>query len=356
MSKKSYDVIIIGAGAAGSSVAKALAKKDKRVALVERDRLGGTCLNYGCDPTKALLHAAHTHYNMRRAARFGLRAENVHFDWHAVQQRVSGLINNIRGGSHEDALDKQRQRGIDVYLDCATFKSPHELRVGASVLEGAQFVLAMGNTARIPEIRGLRETGFLTHREAIWLNSLPRRLGIIGGGPQGVEFAQMFSRFGVKVTVFQNGPRILPEDDAELAGNLADYLRMEGIQLHCNAPVTRVETTEDGKRIYWEHENQTNTTDVDEILLAAGRMPELDALHLDAAGVEYYEKGVVVDDELRTNVPHIWAAGDITGMYPFTHVASREASVLVHNLTSATLRKMDYHAVPWATFTEPALA
>ena len=205
----SYDLLIIGAGAAGSSAASDARKEGRRVALVERNLLGGTCLNYGCDPTKTLLHTARLLYQARNASGYGLRIPQAQADWRQVLARVQQVIQQLRGGTDEEASAQLARQGIDVLHGEASFVTPHELSVGSQSIVAERIIIATGCETVVPPIEGLRETGYITNVQAVSLPNLPRRLAIIGGGAIGIEFAQMFQRFGVEVTVLERGPQCL---------------------------------------------------------------------------------------------------------------------------------------------------
>jgi pyruvate/2-oxoglutarate dehydrogenase complex dihydrolipoamide dehydrogenase (E3) component len=358
-STEKYDLIVIGAGAAGSTAAETALSMGAKVALIERDKLGGTCLNYGCDPTKTLLYAARRLHEARHAEPYGLRIPKAEADWGAVQAHVRDVIREIRGGSHTSALASLRSKGLHVRIGVARFVSPHEITVAGETLRADAFVIATGTEAAVPEIEGLTEAGFITNREAVSLPELPRSMAVVGAGPIGLEFAQMFSRFGVDVTVLDRNEVPLPTEDRELAEALCGLLGKEGIKIvtnvepHCSPPEAG------GKKIKWKQEGgRSQSLVVDEILVATGRKPSLGPLHLEAAGVEAGEEGIKADDHLRTGVAHIWAAGDITGGPQFTHVASLQGKIAARNALGSGGKPEGYDGslVPWVTYTDPELA
>jgi len=356
MKTKSYDLIVIGGGAAGSTAARLAARGGRKVALIEREKLGGTCLNYGCDPTKALLHAAQRLHQARNAAPYGLDISTPAFDWDKVLARVEGLISDIRGGSHEDAVANQQRRGIDVYLEEAVFTGPRQVRAGGATLEAPRVLLATGTRPAVPDLPGLREAGFITNEQACLLRPFPERLAILGGGPVGVEFAQIYRRFGAEVLLLEAGPRILLRDDAELAGMLQESLTREGVQFACNATMGGVGVEGGRKRISWKDSSGAKHFDADEILVATGRKPNTDMLQLERAGIACKDGAIQVDACMRTSAEGVFAVGDVTGRFPFTHVASSQAKLVVQNLDRKDPHAFDYHALPWATYTDPALA
>ncbi len=230
-------------------------------------------------------------------------------------------------------------------------------RVNGEILNGKRFLIATGTTAFIPEIEGLAESGYITNVEAVSLPELQKRLVVIGGGPIGLEFAQMFSRFGVHVTVFEREKQPLPREDNELAMALCSQLKTEGIRLEFGAEVRCGETNKLGKHIHiLGAKGEQEDLVTDQILMAVGRRPTLNSLNLDEAGVQFTEKGIPTNPTLRTNLAHIWAAGDITSQYQFSHVAADQGRLVAHNIFARKPRAFDDRIIPWVTFTDPELA
>jgi dihydrolipoamide dehydrogenase len=357
MVKNEYDLIVIGAGGAGSTAASHAAKMGKRVALIERDKLGGTCLNYGCDPTKTLLHTAHLLYHAQHASNLGLSFPKTGADWTRVQAHVRQVLETIRGGTPAQANAGIAAQGIDLFMGEASFQSAHELRVNGQTLQSKRFILATGTIPFIPEIEGLSQTGYITNEEAVALPKLPERLVVLGGGPIGLEFAQLFSRFGVQVTVLERSQQLLPREDRELALALCSQLEAEGIRLEFGAEMRCGESDQRGKHIHIRCQDGSEEELVaDQLLVAVGRRPALDTLNLEAAGVLFTPEGIPTNASLRTNVPHIWAAGDITSQYQFTHVAADQGELVAKNVFAKKPRAFDEHVIPWVTFTDPELA
>jgi pyruvate/2-oxoglutarate dehydrogenase complex dihydrolipoamide dehydrogenase (E3) component len=357
MPQTEYDLLVIGAGAAGSTAASTAAEQGHRVALIERDRLGGTCLNYGCDPTKALLHVAHLLYHAQHSEHYGLDIPSAAANWDRVEGYVKKVVNTIRGGTHEEAKTNIEAQGIDLFMGEAHFVSPHEVAVGDQALRAKRIIIATGSAPVIPECEGVQETGFITNVEAVSLPKLPKSLAIIGGGPIGIEFAQLFHRFGVEVTVLEQAPALLSKDDQELADRLCGLLGNEGIRLETNVDLRRAERASDGKRLTIRcGDKDEEILVVEEVLLATGRKPRYDTLHPDKAGIETNEDGMVVSDTLRTSVAHIWVAGDVARDFPFTHVAAAQANLAIHNAFADEAQAWNRHAIPWVTYTDPELA
>jgi pyruvate/2-oxoglutarate dehydrogenase complex dihydrolipoamide dehydrogenase (E3) component len=353
----SYDLLVIGAGPAGGGAAHAAAATGRRVALVERDKVGGTCLNYGCDPTKALLHTARLLHQARHAEPYGLRIRAAEADWPAVQSGVRAMVEQMRGGSEAQVREEMAEKGIDLLHGEARFVGAHEVSVGGQVIYADQIIIAAGSAPAVPDVPGLRDAGFITNKEAVYLSRLPRRLAIVGGGPIGIEFAQMFHRFDVEVTVLEAGKTLLAKDDRELADRLCELLAAEGIRMETGVELRRVAAEGGQKQLTFRCADRSEERLlVDEVLVAAGFHPALDTLDLDAAGVETGDDGIVVDEALRTSVPHIWAAGDVLGGYQFTHVAFDQGRLAASNAFADRPEPFDDRAIPWVTFTDPELA
>jgi dihydrolipoamide dehydrogenase len=359
--ERECDMLVIGAGAAGSTAATTAASAGVHVAMIERDKIGGTCLNYGCDPTKALLHTAHMLYEARHADRYGLRIPRAEADWTAVQARVGQVIERIRGGTSGQASAELERKGVEVLEGEAAFVTSHKVRVAGRNISAAQIIVATGSQTLIPPIEGLREAGSITNVKAVSLATLPRRLAIIGGGAIGIEFAQMFHRFGVDVTVLERSSMLLDKEDREMSDALCNLLSEDGIRLQIDAEVLRVQRTGEEKRLTLRCGKRTEEEMiVDEILIAVGRRPTLEVLNLEAAGVKTTKRGIEVDAMLRTSVPHIWAAGDVSGSLQFTHVAYEQGKLAAQNALAVKQgrqpRPFDDSVIPWVTFTDPVLA
>ena len=357
MANHEYDLLVIGAGAAGSTAATTAAGDGKRVALIERDKIGGTCLNYGCDPTKTLIYIADLLYNAHHAERFGLSLSEASFDWTSVLSWVQQAQNQIRGGTPEEAAAALSQKGIEVLMGEAAFLSPHQLSIAGKSASAARIIIAAGDENIFPPIEGLSDVGYITNVQAVSLPTLPRRLAILGGGAIGMEFAQLFHRFGVEVTVLEHSPALLDKEDRELAESLCKLLTDEGLRLETSVELLRIQRDSAGKHLTIRcSEREEEQLVVDEILLAIGRRPSLASLHLDRAGVKTSKKGIDVDATLRSSQPHIWAAGDVTGALQFTHVAYEQGKLAAQNAFASDPRPFAGRVIPWVTYTKPALS
>ncbi|HYY07158.1 MAG TPA: NAD(P)/FAD-dependent oxidoreductase [Actinomycetota bacterium] len=344
-----FDVFVIGGGGTGSEVAFTLARSsDLSVAIAERHRLGGECNLYGCVPTKVMLRSTRLFALARDGARFGLRIPEVGIDFGAVQRRASDVVEQQSGAGPKPF----EEEGIRVLLDEARIVGEHrvELADGTQV-EADRVVLATGSEPSIPPIPGLADGPFWTNREAIWdPKEPPRRLAVIGTGAIGVEFAQLYRRFGSEVTAIEMVPRILPHEDEDAAASLASVFEAEGIRVVAGATIRSARYDADGWTLAIEGGPPVS---VDEVLVAAGRRPVLDGHDLDAVGLEVDDRGrPVLDDTLRTTAPDVWAAGDVTGDLLFTHVGNYEAEIVANDILGRP-EPRDYRVVPRVTFTDP---
>ena len=347
-----FDVFVIGGGGTGSEVAFRLGHESGlRVGMAERDRLGGECNNYGCVPTKVMLRSAKIAALARNAERFGVRIPTVEVDFGAVMDRVRAVI---EASSGEEAGPFE-ELGITVLKDDAHLVGPHEIEMADGTrIVADRIVLATGTKPQTPPIPGLEGAPFWTNREAIWsVTAVPASLAIVGAGAIGIEFAQLYARFGTRVTVVEVAPRILPNEDEAAAAALVPALEPEGIELHAGVTIRRASHDDKGWRL---EIGAGETILADELLVAAGRAPNLDGHDLAAAGVSLDDQGKpILGETLRTTSPDIWAAGDATGELLFTHVGSYEAGVVVDDILGRP-RPRDYRVVPRVTYCDPEVA
>jgi pyruvate/2-oxoglutarate dehydrogenase complex dihydrolipoamide dehydrogenase (E3) component len=349
-----FDLVVIGAGAAGGTVASAAAERGYSVALVEEGQVGGTCLNVGCDPTKTLVRSAEVAHLARTASRFGLAIGEVRVDWPAVRARVAEVIDTIRGGDGERNL---REQGIELIKEHGRFVDPNTVVAGDHRLRGERFLVATGARPAVPPIDGLEATGYLTSDDVPTLPSLPASLAIVGTGPIGVELAQIFARLGVEVTLVGSRSQILPREEPALRDALLEALTREGVRWEPEVRVTRAARRRGMKVVSGERNGETVEVAAAELLMATGRKPNIERLGLEDAGIHANDHCIVVDSHLRTSNPGVFAAGDVTGIYTFTHVADYQARIVERNLfDDESPVKADYRVVPWVTFTDPELA
>ncbi len=352
MASEHYDVLVIGGGTAGLVAAKRAAGGRRKVAIVERDRLGGECLWTGCIPAKTLLNSASVYRTIQKAQDYGLPADNEPLNWPDVVRAKDEVVARIAREDGEKAL---ASADVAFLRGSAAFLSQHEVLVQGGVLTADQVVVATGSRQAEPRgLPGLLEAGYITHVQAVSLPLLPRRLAVIGAGPVGVEFAQLFSRLGSRVTLLERSDQILSQEDPEIAHYLERLLREEGLSIVHGCTVQAARATRSGKVLEIRREDRDEELLVDEILLATGRAPNVEQLNLAAAGVETDQRGIKVDYYLRTSAPNIYACGDVSGEFLFSHVAEYQARLVAQNiLLPGAPRMADYSVVPWATFSDP---
>jgi mercury(II) reductase len=351
-----YDVLVIGGGAAGLSAAGIATNLGAKTAMIEREALGGDCTWTGCVPSKTLLKAAKVVQQARQAHKYGLTDHEMSVDFGGVMEHVR----EVRQEVYEDADAPEifEDMDIDVVEGDAHFVDSHTVAVRNAEgttrqLTGTYVVVATGASPLVPPIDGLDEVDYLTNHTLFELEEQPERLAIVGAGPIGTEMAQAFTRLGTDVTVIDMADRILANDDPELAATLRETLEEEGVTYVLEAQVERVSQA-DG--VIAVEAGAGRPVEADALLLATGRAANVDGLNLEAAGVDYTRRGVTVDDRCRTSQKHIYAAGDVTGRYQFTHMSNHMAKVAVTNALLKVPSKIDTDHVPWVTYTEPELA
>lgn len=346
------DVCVIGAGAGGLSVAAGAAQMGASVVLVEKGQMGGDCLNTGCVPSKALLAAAQAAQAARRAGHFGVRLNEPDIDPAGVYGHVRRTIAHI---APHDSEERFAALGVTVIKGAGRFTGPTRLAVNDMEIQARRVVVATGSAPLIPPVPGLEQVDYLTNETLFDRDRLPEHLLILGGGPIGIEMAQAHRRLGCRVTVLEIGT-ILPRDDAELVAFIRDRLNGEGVDLMEGARVTNVARSEDGVRVGLETEIGATTVTGSHLLVAAGRVPVVQGLDLDKAGIAWSKAGIKVDARLRTSNRKVFAIGDVVGGHQFTHAAGHHASVVLRNILFRLPAKADTPAFPWVTYTDPELA
>ena len=349
-----YDLVVIGGGTAGLVSAAGAASLGARVALVERDKLGGDCLYRGCVPTKTLVKSARVAHLVRHSGEYGVLSGGVEVDFPAVMDRMERVI--AEAGKH-DSPERFRGLGVDVFEDEARFEAPDLIAVDGRRLKARSVIVATGSQPTAPPVEGLEEVGYLTNVEALRLRRLPRSMVIVGSGPIGSEFAQIFARFGSDVTLVSTSPLPLPKEDPEIGEVLRQVLLADGVTFHGGYTAEKVRV-ENGEKVMTVKNEAGHEVEVrgEEILIAAGRAPTAGSLALENAGIELEGQGLRVDEHLRTTAPNVYAAGDITGKYLFTHVAEYQARNALRNALFPVKAKADHRVVPWTTFTDPEVA
>jgi pyruvate/2-oxoglutarate dehydrogenase complex dihydrolipoamide dehydrogenase (E3) component len=349
-----FDAIVVGAGQAGPSLASRLANAGRKAALIERHLLGGTCVNTGCTPTKALVASAHAAHLARRAADFGVTAGPVNVNMHAVKARMDSIVAKSRSGL-EKWLGSTPNCGV--VRGQARFIGPHTMRVGEADYEAEQIFLNVGARPMVPKMPGVEAVPFLTSTSILRLDELPEHLVVVGGGYVGLEFAQIFRRFGCKVTVVEKRARLASGEDEDASKVIHEVFTGEGIDVRVNANCIHLEQRDRGVSVGLECEEGAPHVDGSHVLLAVGRVPNTGDLNLAAAGVHADEKGFIrVDDGLQTNVADIYALGDCNGHGAFTHTSYNDYEIVADNLLEGTTRKVSDRIPASAVYIDPPLA
>ena len=347
------DLCIIGAGSGGLTVAAGAAQMGAKVVLIEHNKMGGDCLNYGCVPSKALLAAAHVAETIRRSDRFGITAVEPDVNYAQVQQHVHRVQEAI---APNDSVERFTDLGVDVINGHGKFINPKQVRCNDKIIQAKYFVIASGARAATPDIPGLDQIPYLTNETIFTLAQQPTRLVVIGGGPIGAELAQAHAQLGIAVTQLVAG-EILPKDDRTMVASVRAALVNNGIELIEQVDrITELKQENDEIVVTYSHQGKQKLACGSHLLLAAGRKANVDGLNLEAAGVEYSNAGITVDRRLRTSNRKIFAIGDVTGPFQFTHMASYQAGIVIRNTLFKLPAKVDYHAVPWVTYTTPEMA
>lgn len=348
---KYFDAIIVGAGQAGPPLAGRLTAAGQRVAIIERKLIGGTCVNTGCIPTKTLVASAHAAHLARRGADYGVGTGAISVDMAKVKARKDEIMLGDRKGV-EDWL--AGMAGCTVVRGHARFRDPHTLQVGEDLLRAERIFLNVGGRAVVPDIPGLAEVDFLTNVSILELDTLPTHLVIVGGSYIALEFAQMYRRFGAAVTVVERGPRLASREDEDVSAAVQEILRAEGIDIVVNADDVRIAKTGNG----FELTPRDGAPPIrgSHLLLAVGRRPNTDDLDLAAAGVRTDARGyILVDDQLKTNVEHIWAMGDCNGRGAFTHTSYNDFEIVAANLLDDDPRRVSDRITTYALYIDPPL-
>ncbi|WP_319446243.1 MULTISPECIES: FAD-containing oxidoreductase [unclassified Mycobacterium] len=346
-----FDAIIVGAGQAGPPLAGRLTDAGQTVAVIERKLVGGTCVNYGCIPTKTLVASAHAAHVARRGAEFGIGTGDVTVDMTKVKARKDKVMLDDRHGV-ESWLEGMA--GCTLIRGHARFEGPHTIRVDDQLLEADKIFLNVGGRAVVPDIPGLSDVDFLTNVGILDLATLPEHLVIVGGSYIALEFAQMYRRFGAKVSVVEKGPRLTAREDEDVSAAVKEILEAEGIEVHLGATAMRIVKRDNGFELH-PREGADPIVGT-HLLVATGRAPNTDDLGLDAAGVATDRRGFVeVDDQLRTNVGHIWAMGDCNGKGAFTHTSYNDFEIVAANLLDDDPRRVSDRVTTYALYIDPPL-
>ncbi|MCJ7596703.1 MAG: FAD-dependent oxidoreductase, partial [Desulfobacterales bacterium] len=356
MGNYDFDIGILGGGAAGLTVASGAAQLGAKTLLVEKEKaLGGDCLHYGCVPSKTLIRTAHVRHFMKNSRAYGLpQVEVPPVDYREVRKRIESVIGIIQ---QHDSEERFCGLGAKVAFGEPTFVDDHAIRLNGKTVSAKSWVIATGSSPGSPPIEGLDRTPYITNKEIFSLDRLPDSMIVLGAGPIAIEMAQAFSRLGTKVFVVQRSGQILTKEDKDMADEIMGVLTSEGVTFYLNATIGSTRDLGiEREVILKDQEGKTVALKAERILVAMGREANVKGLGLEKIGVESGRKGLTVDNRLRTAQRHIYAAGDVTGAYQFTHAAGYEGGIVVSNAIFHLPRKADYTFLPWCTYTDPELA
>jgi dihydrolipoamide dehydrogenase len=350
-----YDLIVVGGGAAGLTAAGIGAQLGAKTLLIEQNKLGGECLYTGCVPSKALLRSARVASLLRRAREFGINVSEAKVDFAQVMDRVARVISHIEP---HDSPERMARYGVETRFGTARFASARDLDLNGERLTSRRFIISTGSRPAIPPIEGLSDC--LTNETLFQIRRRPEHLVILGAGAVGVEMAQAFARLGSRVTLLEAAGRILPKEDEEVSAEAARLLERDGVRVLAGAGVQKVSANGGGETpeyvLLVQHRAAAQSITADALLVAAGRRPGIDGLALENAGVRFTRQGITINSRCRTSVPGIYACGDVTGHYQFTHMAEHQAKIAVANAILHLPLRLDYRAVPWSIFTDPEIA
>ncbi len=343
-----YDLIILGGGAVAFSCALKAAEKDVKTAMIEKGTIGGTCVNVGCIPTKNLLDVGEKIHECD-----SLNDEK--FDFKKIIANKDKIVSYQRNQKYKNVLESVPN--VDYIAGHAKFKSNNEIEINGNVISAKNILIATGSSSMIPPIQGIKDIDYLTNIEALDLDAKPESMIVIGGRTLGLEFAQMFSRFGTKVTILQRNKRLIPNEEPEISDSLRQYLEEEGITIHTGVEIKSVRKQDNETIVSFSVDGNEQEVGVEKLLLATGRTPNTKDLGLENTKVNLSSKGaVIVNDEMRTSVSHIYAAGDAIGEPMLETVAAKEGNIVASNAFFDEQKKMDFGAVPHAIFTSPQVA
>jgi pyruvate/2-oxoglutarate dehydrogenase complex dihydrolipoamide dehydrogenase (E3) component len=356
MANFDYDFGIIGGGSAGLTAASVSSQLGAKTLLIEKkEALGGDCLHYGCVPSKALIRSARVYHLIKTAETLGLgKVTPPPVDFKKVSNRIRSVIAHIQ---KHDSVERFCKLGTQVEFGQPEFTDEHAMTLDGKTYSAKKWLVATGSSPFVPPIEGLDNTPFITNKEIFYLDKLPKSMVIIGAGPIGIEMGQSFNRFGTEVTVVDMADQILNKEDKDMSDGVMQVLSDEGVRFLMNASIKRVEDKGTHREVTVELKGgEAKTLRCDTILVSVGRTPNTEGLGLEKIGIQYDRRGIKVDSRLRTNLKHIYGAGDVIGGYLFTHASGYEGSIVTVNAIGHMPKKVDYTHLPWCTYTEPELA
>ncbi len=356
MPKYDFDIGILGGGAAGLTVASGASQFGAKTLLIEKEKaLGGDCLHYGCVPSKTLIRTAHIYHLMKNTRKYGLPSVDVKpVNYKDVAKRIQSVIDTIQKHDSEERFCKL---GVKVEFGDVNFTAEHTIRINGRTYSAKKWVIATGSSPSLPPIKGIDKTPYITNKEIFSLDGLPKSMIVIGAGPIAIEMAQSFCRLGTKVTVIQRSGQILSREDKDMADIVMDVLAAEGVTFHLNSKFVSTRDLGNEKEVIIQNgKGKAMKLNAEKILVALGRQANLEGLNLEDISLKFDKKGTEVDSRMRPNHKHIYAAGDVTGAYQFTHAAGYEGGVVLSNAILHLPKKADYTYLPWCTYTDPELA
>ena len=356
MAKYDFDLGVIGGGAAGLTITAGAAQLGAKTLLIEKENeLGGDCLHYGCVPSKTLIKTAKVYHEIKHAVKFGLPQVDIKpVDFQQVSNRIRSVIDVIQ---KHDSVERFCSLGAKVEFGQAEFIDEHSIRLHGKTYSAKTWTIATGSSPANPPFAGLDTVSYLTNKDIFYLDKLPGSMIILGGGPIAIEMAQAFNRLGTRVNVIQRSNQILSKEDKDMADIVMAQLSGEGVYFALDTSIVKIMEDNGSKQVTIKNkEGKVETISAETLLVAMGRGPNINGLGLDNIGLTFTNKGIEVDSRLRTNHKHIYAAGDITGKYQFTHAAGYEGGIVISNAIFHLPRKTDYTFLPWCTYTSPELA
>jgi len=355
MAKVDYDLIVIGAGAGGLTAATFAGQSAAKTLLIEKtEKLGGDCLHYGCVPSKSLIKSATIANAIRNSEKYGLPKVSMdQVDFSKIARRIQGIIGTIQ--KHDEPEYIHDKYNVETKFGLPKFVDDHTIDLNGEKITSRYFVIATGSSPYIPPIEGIDDVPYITNLQIFSLARLPESLVIVGAGPIGIEMAQAFQRLGSKVTVVASTDFVLPREDKDISCYVHEFLEQEGVEIITEAKVKKAEQTGDTIKLFLEKDGKIQTLEAKNLLLATGRTLNVEGLDLQKAGVKY-DRAIQVNGKMQTSKKHIYAVGDVTGGYQFTHVASYEAVVAIYNAILKIPKKTDYSKTPWCTYLDPEIA